>query len=136
MGVRDEPICGFCLMHGVRQPLEFVPRHGFWQCPICHSKTITPNRDEEAMRQALAERDSDPHRFEKTIASTLRLKGSGHKSSKRKRKKIVRRRKSCYSAEEEAALIKKHNERLRQDANWVLVKSIIENYLTKSKTDV
>jgi hypothetical protein len=88
-----EPICGFCWAKlRNRQPLEFKPERGWWECPTCLSKTINPDPDEETLRERLARGyDPDPDRWEKTIASTLRIKGSGSKSSGRKRKKIRRR---------------------------------------------
>ncbi len=89
-----EPICGFCWAYRkIRQPLEFRPADGWWECPLCRAKVLNPTVDEEALRRDLLEMyDPDPHRFEKTIASTLRLKGGGNRSAGRKRKQQVARR--------------------------------------------
>ncbi len=92
--VRDEPICGFCWMLRIRQPLIFNTEHGFWECPLCKAKTATPKTDEEKFRAALqAARESDPNRFWKMLASTRRLKHGGGRSGKRrwKRKRPVKR---------------------------------------------
>lgn len=84
-----EPICGFCWAKlNVRQPLEFRPLGGYWECPVCLTKAENP-ADEEAVKE-LAE--SDPRRFEKTVASTLRWKKSRSKPSGRKRKKPKKKR--------------------------------------------
>lgn len=109
-----EPICGFCwARRNTRQPLEFKPLDGYWECPVCLTKTINPlDMDEEALR---ADYDPDPRRFEKTIASTLRIKGSGSKSGRRKKapvKKTFRPR----SPKEEQDYVDRYNERLKREA--------------------
>lgn len=89
-----EPICGFCWARlNTRQPLEFKPLKGWWECPICLCKTINPEPDEEALREKIDKNyDPDPNRWEKTIASTLKIKGSGNKSSGKSRKRTAARR--------------------------------------------
>jgi hypothetical protein len=87
-----EPICGFCWARlNNRQPLEFQPGHGWWECPVCKTKSQRPDPDEDELRARLArDYDPDPDRWRKTISSTLRIKGSGSKSG-RKRKKPPKR---------------------------------------------
>lgn len=79
-----EPICGFCwARRNTRQPLEFKPLDGYWECPVCLTKAENP-ADEEIIKEMT---ESDPRRFEKTVSSTLRRKKSRNKPSGRKRKK-------------------------------------------------
>lgn len=107
-----EPICGFCWAHRrTRQPLNYKIQHGFWECPVCKIKIVNP-ADEELLK---AEYDPDPHRFKMTIASTLRLRGSGSKSSRRK-KKVAKKPPRPRSPQEEQAYIRRYNERLKQEA--------------------
>lgn len=90
----DEPLCGFCMMLRIKQPLVFDTENGFWECPLCRAKTATPDTDEQKFRAAVqAARESDPNRFWKMLASTRRMKHGGGRSGKRrwKRKKTVKR---------------------------------------------
>jgi hypothetical protein len=83
-----EPICGFCWAKaGTREPLEFHIRGMHWRCPVCETVFYNP-RDEEEMAAggSRLEPDSDPHRHELTIRSTLRLKGTGNNGTGRARK--------------------------------------------------
>lgn len=89
MSINDrEPICGFCWANiGVRQPLEYSIKHGWWECPTCCSKTIHPCEDEEELREAT----DDPYRWEKTISSMLRSSSGGGSSGRRRKKKPKKR---------------------------------------------
>lgn len=90
-----EPICGFCWAYReIRQPLVFRPADGWWECPLCKARVINPTDDEASLRaDLLRDYDPDPHRFEKTLASTRRLHGGGNRSSGRKRRKQTKARK-------------------------------------------
>lgn len=82
-----EPICGFCWTKGYRQPLDFEFRKRHWRCPICEAVVYNPKDAEEIeAEKPLLAPDSDPHRHELTIASTLRIKGSGNNTTGKAKK--------------------------------------------------
>lgn len=100
MGTNREPICGHCWARGVRQALDFKLDGGYWECPLCLARSVTPGPDEQELRKRWQEMVADYRPVnalmatdpEKTIRSTLRLRpGRGTKSKRRRSKKPVPR---------------------------------------------
>jgi len=125
MAVEDrEPICGFCWTQGIRQALVFQPRFGYWECPLCLSKTATPDEDEEAVRAHMEwlreQRESRnwpgsiiAHDHDKTLSSTRRLRPGGGSKSGRRRKRDKRGTKT-FSGEPTPRETQQHNARIRR----------------------
>lgn len=92
-----EPICGFCWAYNRTYAyLEFDPRAGYWECPICLARSESPDDDEEEIRRELEREQKEkegalyPHG---DLAPLRKRKGGGGRSGRRRKtKKPVRRR--------------------------------------------